>query len=347
VRKISAEISIYDQSIAYLHNAGYDIFTNRYSGMEMCFEILARHKSHSQLTPNLVIKIVDNIDSIKSHIINEIKLVSQLMAAIPLVLGKRNRHSELEQDSIYLRQDLISINIETFHKIILSPQLPLALAIAKKGGLFYSIDGEKLSELRKAAGFSRKMLAEKLEVSSKAISQYELKGMRASKQNAMHMKQILGDSVIQPLDFFRFLRKNMNEFTLDPRLQKKITSKTKEFMASINEIVEDAGYRIFWPRTSPFDLLIFQEDEDNFKIADYTFVGGTQCEAIYKQERQNVQKEFIQNVPQESAFVVEEEEIDKKMMKTLNVPYIIPKELKTLENPEEFKALIKKRKKTP
>lgn len=346
VNSMSNEVGAFEQSVHYLKSAGYDVFINAYSGMEMCFEIIARHHSHSEFSPNLLIKIIDNIDSIKPHIVNELKLIGRLMAAIPLLVASRNRHSILEDDSIYNRDELIAINLNTFHKILSSPHIPLALSFAKKGGLFYDVNGEKMTHLRKEVGMSRKDLAEKLEITPKTVSQYELKGMRASKDNTYQMEKILGETIVEPLDFFQFLKKNISSFKLDDSLQKRISAKTHDFMCSINEIVEDAGYRVFWPRTSPFDLFIFQETEDNLEIADYTFVGGSQCEKVYSGQKLTAQKEFIKQVPYESAVVYDEDVLDTKLAKQMAVPYIIPKELKTLEHPEEFKKLIKKRRTT-
>ncbi len=342
---MSAHQEIYQSSMTYLKDAGYDVFVNMYADMEMCFEIIARHKSNSEYAPNLLVKIIDNIDSIKPQIVNEIKLVSRLMAAIPLLIAVQNRHSPLENDSIYVRKDLIAINLHTFHTIIQTPQIPLALAFAKKGGLFYNIDGEKLSDLRKQSGLSRKKLAEKIELTPKAISQYELKNMRTSKGHANKLELLFGESVIEPLDFFKFLRNSMKSFKLDSSLQKRISAKTREFMGEINEIVEDAGYQVFWPRTSPFDLFVYQEDGDSKEISDYTFVGGTQCEKIYAKSRNEAQKDFIRNVPIEksSAVVYDEEIYDEKIVKQSALPYILPKEFKELEHPEQFKKLIRKR----
>ncbi|WP_371806648.1 helix-turn-helix domain-containing protein [Candidatus Lokiarchaeum ossiferum] len=336
---------IYSNSMGFLKEAGYDVFVNIYSGMEMCFEIIARHKSKSEYAPNLLIKIIENIDSIKPHIVNEIKLVSRLMAAIPLLIAVKNRHTLLEDDSIYIRKDLIAINLYTFHKIIQSPQIPMALAFAKKGGLFFDVNGEKLSDLRKKHNLSRKSLAEKIDLSPKAISQYELKNMRTSINHANKMELLFGESVIEPLDFFKFLKNSMRAFKLDSALQKRISSKTREFMGEINEIVNDAGYQVFWPRTSPFDLFVYQEDEEGRDIADYTFVGGTQCDRIFASPRHEAQKEFIQHVPrQNSSGVVYDENIyDEEIAKQNAVPYILPKEFKELEHPDQFKKLIKKR----
>ena len=273
-----------DQSLSshvlrILKEANYGVFDNLYSDLEMCFEILAQNQDATDdIFPNLLIKIVENIDTIKKHVFNELKLLSRLTKSIPLIVGIKNRHSLLEDDGIYLRQDIITVNLHTFSTIVRSPKIPLALAFAKQGGLFYNVDSTRLAQLRQNQGISRKVLADRLEITSKAISQYERKGMRTSKDHAEKLETILGESIIEPLDMSKLLKNSLKPFQLDPELQKKIAKKSREFAKSIDEIVEDTGFQTFWTRTSPFDLLIYRENEGDKDGFEYTFVGGAQCE---------------------------------------------------------------------
>ena len=346
-----------DQSLSthvlrILKEANYGVFENLYSELEMCFEILAQNDADDN-SPNLLIKIVDNIDTIKKHVFNELKLLGQLTKSIPLIVGVKNRHSLLEDDGIYLRQDIITVNLKTFSTIIRSPKMPLALAFAKQGGLFYNVDGDKLSQLRQEQGLSRKILADRLEITSKAISQYERQGMRTSKDHAKELETILGDSIIKPLDIFKFLKSSAKPFQLNPDLQKRIAKKTQEFANSISEIVEDTGFHIFWPRTSPFDLLIYREKEGETEGAkdgfEYTFVGGAQCEKYIADLKHNAQSKFIHKIPQHDSAIIFDEEIYNdynKVAKQIKIPTLIPKDLKQLEDPKEFKKLLKRKKRT-
>jgi predicted transcriptional regulator len=342
-----------DQSLSthvlrILKEANYGVFENLYSELEMCFEILARNDTDKR-SPKLLIKIVDNIDTIKKHVFNELKLLSQLTKSIPLIVGMKNRHSLLEDDGIYLRQDIITVNLHTFSTIIRSPKIPLALAFAKQGGLFYNVDGTKLTQLREKHGISRKILADRLKITSKAISQYERKGMRTSKEHAKKLESILGDSIIEPLDISKFLSNSLKPFQLDPDLQKKIAKKSREFAKSIDEIVQDTGFQTFWTRTTPFDLLIYRENEGEKDGFEYTFVGGAQNEKYITDLKHDAQAKFIHEVSQHDSAIIIDEEIYSeynKVAEQTKIPTLIPKDLKQLEDPEEFKKLLKRKKRT-
>ena len=152
-----------------LSNSKYKVYEETTPETDMSFDMIARYKSSSEYTPALLIKILLNIDSIRPHIFNEMKLISHLISGIPLLIGQENRHSPLRENSIYIRKDILTVNVKTFKKIIEHPHSPLALSIAKRGGFFHEVDSEKLLKLREKKGLSRNALAEKVGVSSKSI----------------------------------------------------------------------------------------------------------------------------------------------------------------------------------
>jgi predicted transcriptional regulator len=312
--------------------------------VELCFEILARHNSMKY--PNLLIKVVENIDSVRPHFLAELKIVSRILEALPIIVGMNNRHGELENGCIYLRNGLIALNLPTLMKIVEEPTLPLA--IAKQGGFFYEIDGEKIERLRERQGYSRKELAEKLNLSSKAISQYENKGMRASYENATAMKDILGDSVIVPLDFYSFLKDSLGALKLNDRLQRKITKRTEEFMKEINEIVADTGYKVYWTRSAPFDMFVYEDLEDDSSQIKYQFVGGTQIEKKSKDIKAKLKRNFIPEISfhqVDGAIIYNKEIYNEKSARKYRVPYLFPEELRELEDIKRFKRILRERSK--
>lgn len=339
--KMSSCDEILQISIQMLKEANYHVF-EYHTGLDLCFEILARHDSpHS---PNLLIKVVENIDNVRPHYINELKIVSRIIEALPLLISIRNRHSDLENNSLYMRNGLIALNIYTFSQIIQQPRLPLA--IAKQGGLFYDINGEKMESLRERQGITRNSLAEELQVSSKAVSQYEKNAMRASVENAKTIEKILGESVVVPLDFYTYLKDSLSIFKLNDKLQRRVTKKTQEFMKEINEIVEETGHQIYWTRTAPFDLFIYDSVDEDSKKLQYQFVGGTQYEKMHNDIHATLKREFLPEITQhkvDGAIIYNDEIYNEKSAKRLRVPYLFPKELRELEHPEIFKKIIRKR----
>ncbi len=337
--------TVLDEVLSLLGGSDYHIFENLSYGVDLCFEILARHRSsHS---PKLLVKVIDNIDNLKPHIIAELKIVSRILEALPMIVGIQNRHSPLENDALYVRSGLIASNLYTFSRIVTQPTLPLA--IAKQGGFFYDIDGEKLGVLRKKQGMSRQDLARKLDISSKAVSQYETKGMRASKDNANLIESILGESVVIPLDFYTYLKDSLSILKLNNKLQRRVTKKTQEFMKEINEIVSDTGHMVYWTKTAPFDLFIYEEVDDEESDIQYQFVGGTQFDKSKSDLQAKLKRDFLPEISRhkvDGAIIYNAEIYDEESAKKYAVPYLFPKELRGLEHPEEFKKILRKRTRT-
>ncbi|MHA1674365.1 MAG: helix-turn-helix domain-containing protein [Promethearchaeota archaeon] len=333
---------VLEEVLNLLVGSDYHLFENRSYGVDLCFEILARHRStHS---PKLLIKVIDNIDNLKPHIIAELKIVSRILEALPMIVGNQNRHSQLENDTLYVRSGLIASNLYSFSRIITQPTLPLA--IAKQGGFFYDIDGGKLAALREEQGMSRQDFAEQLNVSSKAVSQYETKGMRASKDNANMIESILGQSVVIPLDFYTYLKDSLSVLKLNNSLQRRITKKTQEFMKEINEIVSDTGHKVYWTKTAPFDLFIYEEVDDEESDIQYQFVGGTQFDKSKSDLQAKLKRDFLPEISGhrvDGAIIYNEEFYTVKSAKQYAVPYLFPKELSNLDDPEKFKKIIRKR----
>ncbi|MHA1775976.1 MAG: helix-turn-helix domain-containing protein [Promethearchaeota archaeon] len=310
--------------------------------LDLCFELIARHISGK--TPSLVIKIVENIDNIRSYYLNELKIVSHLIHALPLLIGVKNRRNNLIDGIIYLRDNLISVNLPTFTQVIQNPILPMA--IAKKGGFFYNIDGDKIVRLRSDKQITQKELAEQMDLSSKAIGSYEKGRMRASHEHAEKLKNILGESVVLPLDFFDILQDTISSFKLKENLQRRITKKTQEFMKEINEIVSDTGLKVYWTRTSPYDLFIYDEPEEENTPIDYKLVGGTKIDPNEDKAILEFKSRFFPNISvlqADGVIIVNDELLDIDQIKEYRIPYIFPKELRELENPEQFHKKIKKR----
>ncbi len=329
----------YENVLRILTNAKYQVVKAPQMGVEICFEFLAFPKS--QQFPSLVVKIVDNIDTIRPYILNEIYLVSYLLAAFPLIIGLTNRHSTLQNGSIYVRKELFAVNQVTLEQIMQNPQI--SLAFAKQGGFFLNINGERLEELRESHNLSRTELAKQLGLSTKAIAQYERNNMRASMEHAQKIKEIFHESITIPIDFFFELKNQQRPLSLDPNLQKAETIKTQEFIKSINEIIDRTEYQIFWSRMCPFDLIIYKKDKDSEEIVDTAFIAGAHLEKNLQDPKRCIQRTFIKDFHSNGGMVYDDEVFSVKEVRKEEIPYCFPKDLKALEHPEEFKRMMRER----
>jgi predicted transcriptional regulator len=338
----SSGIDVLEKAVDLLHQSNYRVYQIVHPDADFCFEFIAEHVTHQN--PSLIVKIIDNIDNIKPPYIHEIKLLAHLVHALPILLANQNRRDPLEDNVVYSRKDILAINIKTFENILKTPQLPLA--IAKQGGFFYDIDGPKLQELREKHDISRKEIADKLNVTPKAVSQYEIKNMRASREHTAIIQNLFNESIIIPTHFFEMTKNTLTPSSIEKDLERKPTVKTQEFIHMVNEIVSSVGFRTFWTRISPYDLLIYQEDDDTKELINVSFVGGAFFEKKMDPDNLQIKENFLghQLAPQQpKAMVYDDETIESKTIKKDTVPYIKPKDLKYLEDPHEFKRIIKDR----
>jgi predicted transcriptional regulator len=116
-------------------------------------------------------------------------------------------------------------------------------------------------------------------------------------------------------------------------------------MSSINEIIEETGYQVFWPKSVPFDLCVYKEDEKSDTIKDFTLIGGTECGDMSSNSENCVNQDFLKKIDQDSAIIYDEEFYDEKIAKSRQIPYLQPKDLRKLEDIKEFKKFIRRKKK--
>ncbi|MFX1597117.1 MAG: hypothetical protein ACFFBK_13760, partial [Promethearchaeota archaeon] len=117
---------------------------------KFCFDLLVKKD-------DLIfsIKIFPNIDNINSDIIRDIKSLSMILKSKPILIGIKNRYQKLDDHTIYVREDLPFITLNTFENII-NNKYPYILA--RRGGGVIFLDGELMKKLREDCLLTRKEL---------------------------------------------------------------------------------------------------------------------------------------------------------------------------------------------
>ena len=133
------------------------LFLDEYSNKKskFCFDILVK-KEDSIFS----VKLISNIDNISPEIIDDIKSLSLLLNSKPLLIGVRNRYQKLEDNTIYIREGLPFITLNTLENILTRNKYPYILA--KRGGGVVFLNGALMKEFREQHLISRKELSEKL-----------------------------------------------------------------------------------------------------------------------------------------------------------------------------------------
>jgi len=143
----------------------------------------------------LLIKILEDANSISIQTINEMKKLAKIIQASPLIISQKAGF-KLQPDVVYQRYGINTINFSTFNN---SFSKPLFIS-SNKSGFNIKIIGKKLKEKRENKDFSLSNLASKLSISSRMISKYEAEDSNISLNRALKLEKILGSDIFQQIN---------------------------------------------------------------------------------------------------------------------------------------------------
>ncbi len=218
--------------------------TNLVETKPRCFDIVARKGDII-----ILLKALYNVDSLKSDMAAEMRLVAKLMEASPLVVGERFKFDYLERGVIYNRYRLPVINTATFYDFIMEGIPPIIYSAP--GGYYVKIDSEKIKEAREKLGISVGELAKLLGVSRRCIKKYEEEGIDTSLEHAIKLEEVLGVYVIKAIDLLGYVNEDIKP--------KEVELKHNE--AEIVEQLRYIGIKVYPVRHAPFDVVSQTEDK--------------------------------------------------------------------------------------
>ena len=154
------------------------------------FDILAKKDSKV-----LLIKILEDANSISIETINEMKKLSKSIQASPLIISQKAGF-KLQDNIVYQRYGINTINFATFQNSFSQP----LFIISNKSGFIIKIIGKKLKQLRENKNLSLSSLGLKLSTSSRMVSKYESEDSNISLNRALKLEKILGPDIFKQID---------------------------------------------------------------------------------------------------------------------------------------------------
>ena len=291
----------------------------------------------------LLVKVFSNIDNLNENVINGIKSMSTLLQSKPVLIGIKNRYQKLEDETIYVREDLPFITYNTFEKIINQNAYPFVLA--RRGGGVIFLDGALMKDLREEKGMTRKELSEKLEVTKRTVCSYENESMRPSLQIADRIMEILDDpnrSIFKNINVFEWhLKFNIaKEYSFDEQ-------DLNPFQAHLQEVINDIGIDTHWFKKglAPFELSIHSKhfspelktDDDFYPL--FSKISGDKNELSLKYFIYMFTKLF----PEKGIFIVDNDFKISDVFK--QVPVLKISKIEELDSEDEFIELVKEEEK--
>ena len=205
-------------------------------GKSTIFDIAARRDKIF-----FIIKTLVNVDSLRSEMARELKILGKELGASPFIIGKKSGLGEIIDGVVYTRYGIPAISMGTFRDFVLEDVYP-AVYVAP-GGFYVNIDGEKLRRIREEKRVSLGYLAGVAGVSRKAIQLYE-EGMGSTVDVALKLEEFLGENLILPVDILH----------LGDMREERINN-PESFLGDIYYRLREMGYDVLLTLKCPFDAI--------------------------------------------------------------------------------------------
>jgi putative transcriptional regulator len=200
-----------------------------------CFDILARHNEKI-----LLLKVLEDANSISREYAEEMKRVAAYINAVSLIVAEK-AGSKLEDNVIYTRFDLFTVNFNTFANCC-NNKIPFIKRT--QAGLTASLSGERLKKASEELGYSLNSLSKKIGVTTKMVVKYENENSEVTINKAMKIYDIFGKRVFNEINIFS---------PRDKAEESKVSDLSRKYM--------DLGFEAADTRKVPFDIIAKKDKE--------------------------------------------------------------------------------------
>uniref|UniRef100_A0A7C3RD68 Putative HTH-type transcriptional regulatory protein ENN70_01510 n=1 Tax=Archaeoglobus fulgidus TaxID=2234 RepID=A0A7C3RD68_ARCFL len=276
-----------------------------------CFDIVARKDNIV-----LLIKVLYNVDSLKPEAAEEMKKLTKILQASPIVIGERFKFDFLERGVVYTRYGLPVINLATFYDFVVDGVYPYIYSAP--GGYYVKLDSEKIRAAREKLGLSIGDMAKLLGVSRRTVKKYE-EGTDTTLSTAAKIEEIIGTFAIKEIDLINFVEADVNE-------EEEIEGEEGEIIEQLRVI----GLSVYPVRQAPFDAVSQVED-------DQILTGFKQVREIEK--RAKLLGRISEAINVEAAYITDR--VCRK--KVESVVFVLKEELYSVSSAKDFISLLREK----
>lgn len=281
------------------------------------FDIIAKRENLK-----LVLKILQNIDTLRNSSASEMIRISKLTYATPLVIGEKAGGGPLERGVVYYRHKVPILSPDSFCDYIEGEEPFIS---SGPGGYYASINGRRLQEKRVQMGFSIGYLSKKIGTSRRSISLYE-SGSAVTIDIFLKLEEVLDEDLGKPINLSevsRFLEMPIEESVLE-----------SEFVQEVLNLMVGQGLDLHPVRKSPFDAIM------NAPVEEFSLIGL--LETLSNKINRIIAMRNISEIFENEAFIISKMNTEKRLLE--GCPVIKLSELRKMEDSEDLKLLIEKRK---
>ncbi len=235
------------QIIDVLARAGFAL-SDRCNIRPRSFDVAAR-KGETLL----LCKVLFNIDGLNEETAREMKFLAEYLGGSAIVVGAKTRDQMLEDSVVYMRYDILVLNVQTLHDYFIENIPPLVSAAP--GGLYVSIEGDLLKKARMDQAMSLGTLATMVGVSRRTISKYEEEGMDASIDVVLQLEDIFGVELARPINILKSCGSRKPRKKAEPETEDQVKSSTLLAEDLILNTISMLGYDVLPTAQAPFKAI--------------------------------------------------------------------------------------------
>ena len=235
------------QIIDVLDRAGFAI-SDRCNIRPRSFDVAARKGEIL-----LLCKALFNIDGLNEETAREMKYLAEYLGGSAIVVGAKTRDQMLEDNVVYMRYDILALNVPTLNDYFIENIPPLVSAAP--GGLYVSIEGNTLKKARMDKSMSLGTLATMVGVSRRTISKYEEEGMDASIDVVLQLEDIFGVELARPINILNSYGSRKLRKKTEPDAENQIKPARPMSEDLILNTISMLGYDVLPTAQAPFKAI--------------------------------------------------------------------------------------------
>jgi len=217
-----------------------------------CFDLIAKKE---EIT--LIIKYMENIDNFTKEKSEELANIAHIFNSVPIMIGEKNRNGALNDDILYNRYSINAINFTTFSNILENKEYPRVYS--KRGGYFVQLKQKEFKDLRQSRNLSLNDLAKQLNVTPKAIYEYESSSM---KTRLAHFEEMAKIFKFHPQEFLKEFSETIDIFVKLYKSNYNVIKDLSGFQEEIDQRLIDLGFITYWFNKSPIDMSFEEESRE-------------------------------------------------------------------------------------
>ncbi len=315
------------QIIDVLSHAGFAL-SDRCNIRPRSFDVAARKDETL-----LLCKVLFNIDGLNEETAREMKYLAEYLGGSAIVVGAKTRDQMLEDSVVYMRYDILALNVQTLYDYFIENVPPLVSAAP--GGLYVSIEGDILKKARMGQSMSLGTLASMVGVSRRTISKYEEEGMDASIDVVLQLEDIFGVELARPINILKSCgsRKPRKKAESRAETQEKPYTLLPEDL--ILNTISMLGYDVLHTAQAPFKAI--SRDESSVILTGVSEFNTTVV------KRAHLMSSISCVTETQSVFIINGH---SKIKSVENTVMIEKKELDKISDSQELLTFIEERRET-